>query len=89
MGESVFRSFARNWREDAGFRSRVAADPRAALDAAGLELPAGVKRVRVVEDTPETVHLVLPPESGALSDDALEAVYGGLAGVPPGLGRRP
>ena len=89
MGDSVFHSFARNWREDAGFRSRVAVDPRAALDAAGLELPAGVEQVRVVEDTPETVHLVMPPESGALSDDALEAVYGGLAGACLGLGRRP
>lgn len=43
MGESVFRSFARNRCGDAGFGSRSAVDPRAALGAAGLELAAGAR----------------------------------------------
>ena len=55
MGESVFRSFARNR----------------------------------CEDTPETAHPVLPPESGALSGDAPGAVHGGFAGACPGPGCRP
>ena len=74
--------FARIWREDAGFRARIQADPQTALNEWGLPIPAGIDRVRVVENTAETVHLVFPPDpdDGALSDSELDGVAGGVGG---------
>lgn len=68
--------------EDAEFRSSLLADPKAALEQElGASLPAGVQ-VQVVEETANTVYLVLPQassggEGGELSDQDLEAVAGG------------
>lgn len=80
-------NFAKVWREDAGFRARVVADPHATLREWGLPIPAGIAEVRVVENTAGTVHLVFPPDPGdALSDAELEQVAGGHSS---GLGRDP
>ena len=67
--------------QDEGFKRRLVADPRAVLQEQGLPLPDG-KAVRVVEDTADTVHLVLPPKpaEGELSDEQLEQVAGGIIG---------
>ena len=48
---------------DPQFRRRLIAKPRAALDEIGVRVPAGVD-VRVVVDTLEQVHAVLPVEPG-------------------------
>lgn len=48
----------------------------------GIQLPPGIE-VRAVEETPDTVYLVIPPplqaagQSGELSDSELESVAGG------------
>ena len=65
--------------QDPTFKRRLVADPRAVLQEEGLPVPAG-KAVRVVEDTAETMHLVLPhkPAEGELTDDQLEQVAGGI-----------
>jgi hypothetical protein len=60
--------------EDDAFRLRL-------LEELGIQLPAEVQ-VRVVEETADTIYLVLPSasplgESGELSDRELEAVAGG------------
>jgi hypothetical protein len=70
----------KSW-QDEGFKRRLVADPRAVLQEQGLPLPDG-KAVRVVEDTADTVHLVLPPKpaEGELSDEQLEQVAGGIIG---------
>ena len=69
----------RAWREDPAFRDRLAADPAAALAETGLELPAGVDRISVVEDTADTFHVIFPPSPNApLGDEALGAVSGGV-----------
>src|SRR4051794_19426167 len=69
---------ARAWRDPA-FKEKLLTDPHAALDDAGLSVPAGVT-VTVVEDTATQVHLVLPAKpTGELSDEALEQVAGGNA----------
>ena len=76
-------SLVRRCREDADFRRRLAADPGAALAGAGLEfeLPAGVDRVSVVENTADAFHVIFPPNPSApLGDEALEAVAGGGPG---------
>jgi hypothetical protein len=75
------RLVARSLEDDA-FRLRLLEDPRAAVEEElGVQLPAEVQ-VRVVEETADTIYLVLPSasplgESGELSDRELEAVAGG------------
>ena len=68
------------WRDDA-FKQRLLGNPDAVLQENGLPLPAG-KAVRVVENTAETVHLVLPVKPNAeLSEQELEQVTGGMVGL--------
>jgi hypothetical protein len=69
--------------KDESFRQRLLEEPRAALEEElGARLPAEVQ-VRVVEETAETIYLVLPSasplggEGAELSDRQLEAVAGG------------
>jgi nitrile hydratase alpha subunit len=78
--------------QDPTFKRRLVADPRAALQEEGVPLPEG-KTVRVVEDTAETMHLVLPRKlaAGELTDEQLDHVAGGivpliLAGAAIGVG---
>ena len=71
--------------EDESFRHRLLADPRAALEEElGTRLPEEVRLV-ALEETADTVYLVLPlrsteaPEADELSDRELEAVSGGAS----------
>ena len=69
--------------EDESFRRRLIEDPKGAVEQElGTRLPEEV-RVVTVEETAETIYLVLPStpmagrEGGALSDQELESVAGG------------
>lgn len=66
--------------QDPSFREQLLTDPVAALAAElGRPVPRGVT-VRVVEEGPDEVFLVLPaapPEAGALSDAELSSAAGG------------
>jgi hypothetical protein len=71
--------------EDASFRQKLLADPRAAIeDELETRLPEEVREV-AVEETAETIYLVLPPATSRaagqgkdeLSDRELETVAGG------------
>ncbi len=69
--------------EDDAFRQQLLEDPKAAVEQElGTRLPEGV-RVVAVEETADTIYLVLPStsmagaEGGELSDQALESVAGG------------
>ena len=68
--------------EDEDFRRRLFEDPRAVVEEElGTRLSEGVE-VRVVEETPDTIYLVLPSSSplggvGELSDEELQTVAGG------------
>ena len=70
--------------KDEAFRQELLNNPKGTLERElGLALPAGVT-IQVHENTPTTVHLVLPmlPASGELrelSDTELETVVGGAA----------
>jgi hypothetical protein len=70
--------------QDESFRRRLLADPKAALqEELGAQLPKEVE-VRAVEETADTIYLVLPSasplgEGGELSDRELEGVAGGLS----------
>ena len=72
---------ARAMTDDA-FRQRLLSQPKGALKEMGIILPEGIT-VHVFEDTPTTLHLVLPaqPQVGTmqdLSDEELEQVSGGV-----------
>jgi hypothetical protein len=72
---------ARAWR-DAAFKQRLLAEPAAALREAGVQVPEGLQ-VRVVENAPGLVHLILPARPGDdLSDEQLDQVAAskGLSG---------
>lgn len=69
--------------EDEGLRQRLLGDPKGTVERElGAKLPEGVE-IRIIEETPETIYLVLPPkaaasqEGGELTDRDLEAVAGG------------
>ena len=68
--------------EDEAFRHRLIEDPKGAVEQElGTRLPEEV-RVVTVEESADTIYLVLPStsspgESGALSDRDLDAVAGG------------
>jgi hypothetical protein len=68
--------------EDEDFRQRLLDNPKGSVEQElGTQLPEGVE-VRVVEESAETIYLVLPSASplgqgGELSDQELEAVAGG------------
>ncbi len=70
--------FARAW-SDAKFKAKLLSDPHAALAEAGVDLPDGLK-VKVLEDSADTQHLVLPAaptNTSELSADELEKVAAG------------
>ena len=85
MNENAYGDFVEAWREDAAWRARVEADPKAALAEKGVDM-SGVDEVRVAVDTPETVHVVFPDGSAPLSDDALERAVGGTSVWDPDTG---
>jgi Nitrile hydratase, alpha chain len=75
------RSIVQRSLEDENFRQRLLDDPKAAVEEElGTRLPEGVQ-IRAVEETADTIYLVLPSSSplgeGELSERDLEAIAGG------------
>ena len=59
---------AKAW-SDPAFKTKLLADPHAALKEVGITVVAG-KKVKVVENADRLIHLVLPPKpDGNLSAD--------------------
>ncbi len=78
---SISKVIARAWADPA-YKAKLLSDPRAVLAEAGVTVPAGTT-VKVVEDTADTRHLVLPvapPNIGELSNEELERIGGGMVG---------
>ena len=69
---------AKAWRDEA-FKQRLHADPAGVLREHGIALPAG-RQVRVVENTDQVTHVVLPAKPTGLSDEQLDQVAGGAGG---------
>ena len=68
---------------DDAYRRELLVNPKQAIHREfGKELPPGLD-VRVVEEAPNVVYLVLPPRPASeLSDHELTAVAGGLVATP-------
>ncbi len=79
---AITKAIARAWT-NADYKAKLLSDPHAALAEVGVEVPAGTT-VKVMENTADTQHLVLPVSPaavGELSSEELEKVAGG--GGPP------
>jgi hypothetical protein len=82
----VERTLVQRSLEDEEFRRRLLDDPKGTLEQElGSSLPQGFD-VRVVEESADTIYLVLPSASalgdqgGELSEEELESVAGGVGG---------
>ena len=85
---SIEKAIARAWADPA-YRDRLLNDTHAALADVGIEVPES-HTIKVIEDQPGSVHLVLPaPPKNAdqLSLDELENAVG--AGFTDGMGCTP
>lgn len=78
LDQKMGQIWARCWT-DASFKARLLADPLEVLRSEGLVVPAGLQ-VRVLEDSPEQVHWVIPARPSEVSDDELESVVAGSSG---------
>lgn len=75
FSQTLQRIVSKCW-SDASYKTRLLADPAGVFKAEGLPMPEGVE-LRVLEDTDQTVHLVIPARPHALPEEALDAVAGG------------
>ena len=67
---------AKAW-EDEAFKADLLADPMRVFKDNGIEVPHGIE-IRMVENTADTMHFILPPEpSDELSDEQLAGAAGG------------
>ena len=66
---------------DAGFKKRLLSDPAAVLKEKGFEVHDEMA-VKVVEDSAQMVHLILPERPTELSDAELSQVAGGTLPIP-------
>ncbi len=81
---TMTKAIARAWT-DADYKAKLLSDPHAALAEVGVAVPAGTT-VKVMENTAETHHLVLPASpaaAGELSSEELEKIAGGSGGKCP------
>ena len=72
---------AQAWSDDS-YKQRLLTEPDAVMAERGLTPPAD-KQVRIVEDTADTVYVVLPAKPTELSDEELDQAAGGMGPKPP------
>ena len=75
---TLAKAVARAWT-DPDFKAKLEKDPKAALADVGVNVPDYMS-VKLVKNTPDTMHVVLPVEPktmDALDVDELENVAGG------------
>ncbi|MCL6612921.1 MAG: NHLP leader peptide family RiPP precursor [Peptococcaceae bacterium] len=66
-------------QSDEDFRKALKDNPKEALGQLGVQLPAEIE-VKVVEESPEVLYLVLPADPGELTVEQLDRVAGGDRG---------
>lgn len=62
---------AKAWTDPA-FKKKLQTDPHAALAEAGITVPRSQK-IKVVEDSADTVHVVLPARPASVTDQQLRS----------------
>jgi hypothetical protein len=86
----VERTLVQRSMEDEDFRQRLLDDPKGTVEQEmGSRLPDSIE-MRVVEESADTIYLVLPSASpigqgDELSDQELEAVAGGASAMCPSI----
>jgi hypothetical protein len=88
------RLITRAWKDEA-FAAELRRNPRAAVEAElkrlGIDAKLGHVDIKIVEETPTTLYVVIPPKPArGLSDAQLEQIAGGkwnpvTPGIPIGL----
>ena len=75
---AAFETLAARYRDEAGLRSRIdSGDISDSLSKLKIDLPSGVE-AKIVADTSDTVHFVLPPDPNTeLSEEMLSVLSGG------------
>ncbi len=77
--ETALQRMVERAQRDSAFRAELTADPKGILERElGIELPDDAD-IRVVEEAPNQLHLVLPTQAEALSEEALDQVTAGLS----------
>ena len=71
---------AQAW-SDGGFKKRLLADPAAVLKEKGFDVHDEIA-LKVVEDSAQMVHLILPERPAELSDAELSQIAGGVDPIP-------
>lgn len=66
---------ARAWSDDK-FKQDLINDPAGTLSGLGVTIPEDVD-IKVVEDSPSVVHLVIPRRPGEVSEEDIEAALKG------------
>ena len=75
-----FFDFARKCQDSPELRARAETEPRAVLSEHGIRL-SPEHDVRIVANTAETFHLVMPPDPNVLlAEESLATVAGGVLG---------
>ena len=69
--KKVGKLYASTWMSD-DVRSKLKADPHSVLAQHGIDVPKG-RKVKVLEDTADTVHIVIPQRPSHLSDKDLKS----------------
>lgn len=84
-----YGDFVNRLLSDSDLRQRMFAEPARVLEEQGISVPPGAE-LRVVEDSADVCHIILPPSPNAtLADSSMEAVAGGtstLLPLPPAIG---
>ena len=75
-----FVDFTRKYQDSPALRARAETEPRAVLSEHGIRL-SSEHDLRIVANTAETFHVVIPPDPNVLlAEESLTTVAGGILG---------
>ena len=77
QNKKLSQIIAKSWSDD-GFKKKLLSNPVATLKAESVPVADGVT-VKVLENTANVVHIVIPTRPTELSDEDLDQVAGGAA----------
>jgi hypothetical protein len=62
---------------DPAFKARLLKDPQGVMEEAGLALPNGITSVKAIENSPQQLTVVIPPNPADLPEGQKELIAGG------------